>query len=396
MRRSPLASTLLTLVLAATLACEKKQSTQEPGAASDGAPTGTAPKADTIRLGLVGSLTGDQATFGISTRNGVMLAVEEANAAGGVKGKTLEVRVYDSQGKPAEAANAVTRLISQDNVVAILGDVASSNSLAMAPRAQAAGVPMITPSSTNPKVTEVGDYVFRVCFIDPFQGAVMARFARDNLKLDRVAVLLDNKSDYSIGLATVFVPAFKEQGGTIVGEEAYSQGDTDFRAQLTSIKAKNPQAIYVPGYYTDVGLIARQARQLGLKVPLLGADGWESEKLYELGGSALEGSYFSNHYSPEDPRPQVQDFIKKYKAKYGAVPDSLAVLGYDAAKVAIAALGKAENTTGPVLRDAIKDTRDFPGVGGTITIDEKRNAQKPAAILQVQSGTAKFITSVAP
>ena len=344
----------------------------------------------------MGSLTGDQATFGISTRNGVMLAVEEANAAGGVKGKTLEVRVYDSQGKPAEAANAVTRLISQDQVVAILGDVASSNSLAMAPRAQAAGVPMITPSSTNPKVTEVGDYVFRVCFIDPFQGAVMARFARDNLKLDRVAVLLDNKSDYSIGLATVFGPAFKEQGGTIVGEEAYSQGDTDFRAQLTAIKATNPQAIYVPGYYTDVGLIARQARQLGLKVPLLGADGWESEKLYELGGSALEGSYFSNHYSPEDPRPQVQDFIKKYKAKYGVVPDSLAVLGYDAAKVAIAALAKAENTTGPVLRDAIKDTRDFPGVGGTITIDEKRNAQKPAAILQVQSGTAKFITSVAP
>lgn len=366
-----------------------------PSAASASAespPAGT----DVILLGEVGSLTGAQATFGISTRNGIDLAVNEANAAGGVKGKKLAVRVYDDQGKPEEAANAATRLTAQDHVAVILGEVASTNSLAMAPRAQSAHVPMITPSSTNPKVTAVGDYIFRVCFIDPFQGYAMAKFARENLKYNKIAVLKDQKSDYSQGLTEVLTRKFTEMGGKIVALEAYAQGDTDFRSQLTAIKSQKPDAIYIPGYYTDVGLIARQARELGIKATLLGGDGWDSEKLFELGGSAVDGSYFTNHYSPEDPTPRVQKFIADYKRIYGGIPDSLAALGYDAARVAIDGMKRARDLTGPAIRDAIAQTRDFPGVAGTISIDDHRDAVKPAVVLKVGGGTSKYVATVAP
>jgi branched-chain amino acid transport system substrate-binding protein len=387
----------LALVLGA---CEKKKT--EPAAAggdtpavAQGAP-GKPADGDTLLLGVTTSLTGGTATFGVSTRNGIELALKEANAAGGVKGRQLAVRVYDNQGRPEEAAQAVTRLITQDNVLLILGDVASSNSLAMAEKAQAAKVPMISPSSTNPAVTEKGDYIFRVCFIDPFQGYVMAKFARENLKLNNVAVLQDNKSAYSIGLTDVFRRKFTEMGGKVTATESYSQGDTDFRAQLTAIKNTRPEAIYVPGYYSDVGVIARQARQLGLQVPLLGGDGWDSEKLFELGGSAIEGSYFSNHYSPDNPDPRVRKFIADYKAAYGGVPDALAALGYDAALVAIDALKRAPELTGPALRDAIAHTKDFPGVAGVITLDENRNAVKPAVVLKVGEGKTEFVTTVAP
>lgn len=365
-------------------------------------PTGAPPAGDVILLGEVGSLTGSEATFGISTQRGIQMAIEEVNAQGGVKladgtQKKVDVRVYDDQGKPEEAANAVTRLINQDKVKVILGEVASSNSLAMAPKAQAAQVPMITPSSTNPKVTEIGDFIFRVCFIDPFQGLVMAKFANDTLKVKNVAVLKDNKSDYSLGLSKVFIEEFGKMGGTIVAEEAYSKGDTDFRGQLTAIKGKKPDAIYVPGYYTDVGVIARQARELGIKAPLMGGDGWESEKLFELGGSAIEGSYFSNHYSSEDPSPRVQNFIKAYKEKFGgSMPDSLAALGYDAAMVAIQAISRAKDLSGPAIRDEIAKTKDHQGVAGSITLNEQRNAVKPAVVLQVKDGKTSYVTTVAP
>ncbi len=354
------------------------------------------PESDTILLGEVGSLTGSEAAFGISTRNGIELALEEANAAGGVKGKKIAVRVYDDQSKPEEAASAATRLITQDHVVAILGEVASSNSLAMAPKAQEAQVPMVSPSSTNPKVTEVGDYIFRVCFIDPFQGYVMARYAHDNLKFTKVAILTDKKSAYSEGLTEVFKKKYTEMGGNIVGIEAYSKGDTDFRAQLTNVKKLKPQGVYVPGYYQDVALIAEQARELGLKVTMMGGDGWDSEKLFELGGAAVEGSYVSNHYSADDPSPRVQDFIKKYTAKFGAVPDSLAALGYDSAGVVIEALKRAPDASGPALRAAIAETRDFPGVAGTITLDAKRNPVKPAVGLEVEGGKFKYVDTVSP
>ena len=394
--RRPVVPLLLAALTVLAAACEKKAQptpAPTPAAATTG---GTPGQSDTLLLGQVGSLTGSEATFGISGRNGIALAIEEANAQGGVKGKKLAVRVYDSQGKPEEAAQAATRLISQDKVLVLLGEAASSNSLAMADKAQAAGVPMITPSSTNPAVTKKGDYIFRVCFIDPFQGYVMAKFARSHLKLNRVAVLQDNKSAYSVGLTDVFSRKFSEMGGAIAGNESYSKGDTDFRAQLTSIKKMKPDGLFVPGYYTDVGIIARQARELGLTVPLLGGDGWESDKLFELGGEAIEGSYYSNHYSVDNPDARVQGFINKYKATYGGVPDSVAALAYDAAWLAIDAMKRAPDLSGASIRDAIASTKNFPGVAGTINLDQNRDAVKQAVILKVEGGKTKFVTTIEP
>jgi len=399
--RSALAAVLTSCALA-LVGCEKKASAPPPPSAPSGgtaaAPSGGTPgvTGDTILLGEVGSLTGSEATFGISTRNAIELAIREVNAAGGVKGKKIEIRVYDNQSKPEEAAQAANRLINQDNVLLILGEVASSNSMAMAEKAQPAKVPMISNASTNPKVTEIGDYIFRVCFIDPFQGYVMAKFAHDNLKLTKVAVLRDLGSAYSQGLADVFERKFTEMGGKIVARETYTKGSTDFRSQLTAIKRASPDAIYIPGYYNDIGLIARQARELGVTAKLMGGDGWDSEKLFELGGSAIEGSYFSNHYSPDDPNPRIQKFIADYKAAFGSVPDSLAALGYDAAMVAVDAIKRAPSFDRAAIRDAIAQTKNFPGVTGTITLDDKRNATKPAVVLEVGKGKTKYVATIAP
>ena len=398
--RSALAAVLTSCALA-LVGCEKKASAPTSGASGG---TATAPAsggtpgvtADTILLGEVGSLTGSEATFGISTRNAIELAINEVNAAGGVKGRKIEVRVYDNQSKPEEAAQAANRLINQDNVLLILGEVASSNSMAMAEKAQPAKVPMISNASTNPKVTEIGDYIFRVCFIDPFLGYVMAKFSHDNLKLNKVAVLRDLGSAYSQGLADVFERKYTEMGGKIVARETYTKGSTDFRSQLTAIKRASPDAIYIPGYYNDIGLIARQARELGITATLMGGDGWDSEKLFELGGSAVEGSYFSNHYSPDDPNPRVQKFIASYKAAYGSVPDSLAALGYDAAMVAVDAIKRAPSFDRAAIRDAIAQTKNFHGVTGSITLDEKRNATKSAVVLQVGKGQTKYVDTIAP
>ncbi len=381
-----------------TFGCEKKPVAPVAVEEKKADPVVAAAAKDTedIVIGEVGSLTGAEAAFGISTRNGIELALEEQNAAGGVKGKKVRVIVYDDQSKPEEAASAATRLITQDKVKLILGEVASSNSLAMAPICQDNKVPMISPSSTNPAVTEKGDYIFRVCFIDPFQGYVMAKYAHDELKFKTAAILKDVKSAYSVGLTEVFERSFSAMGGKIVGVESYAKGDTDFRSQLTAIKKLKAEGLYVPGYYNDVGIIARQARELGLKVVMMGGDGWDSEKLFELGGKAIEGSYVSNHYSPEDPSPVVQGFISKYKAKYGGVPDSLAALGYDSANVAIEAMKRAPNLSGPALRDEIAKTKDFPGVAGTISMNEKRDAVKPAVVLKVEDGKFKYVATVKP
>ncbi|OJH42148.1 ABC transporter substrate-binding protein [Cystobacter ferrugineus] len=395
MRRT--SSLLLTALAVLVAACEKKAPPAAPPAAAPAAASKQTPSgSEPILVGQVGSLTGSEATFGVSARQGISLALQEANAAGGVKGQPLALRAYDSQGKPEEAAQAASRLINQDHVVVILGEAASSNSMAMADKAQAAGVPMITPTSTNPAVTRKGDYIFRVCFIDPFQGEVMARFAHDNLHLERVAVLQDNKSAYSVGLADEFRRKFTELGGSVLSTESYSKGDTDFRAQLTTLKKARPEALFIPGYYTDVGIIARQARELGLTLPLLGGDGWDSTRLFELGGEALEGSYYSNHYSEENPDPTLQAFIARYKAAYGQVPDGVGALAYDAARLAIDAMKRAPDLSGPALRDAIAATRDFPGVGGSITLDANRDAVKQAVILKVEGGKARFVTALKP
>lgn len=357
----------------------------------------SADSANEILVGEYGSLTGSEATFGQSTSEGVNLAFSEQNKIGGVKGKKLKLITLDNQGKPEEARAAVQRLITQDRVVAVIGEVASSRSLAAAPVAQQYKVPMISPSSTNPKVTEVGDYIFRVCFIDPFQGLVMAKFARNEIKKGKVAILRDVKSDYSTGLADVFVAEFKKMGGEIVADESYQAGETDFKAQLTQIKGKKPDAIFVPGYYTEVGLIARQTRQLGMNIPLLGGDGWDSEKLSELGQDAIKGSYFSNHYTTESTEPAVVDFIKKYRDSYsGKTPDGLAALGYDAAKILIAAMERTTEITPTAIRDELAKTKNFVGVTGVISIDEKRNATKSAVVVQVDGKINRFVKTITP
>src|SRR3989475_4266265 len=368
----------LVCMLALALGCKKEQ---QGGGNVSGTDTAV------IKVGEVGSMTGTEATFGISSHNGIQLATDEVNAAGGIKGRKIQVLALDDQGKPEEAATAATRLISSEHVTALLGEVASTRSLFMAPKAQAAKVPMVSPSSTNEKVTAVGDYIFRACFIDPFQGYVMAKFATETLKLKKTAILRDVRNDYSVGLAKVFNDNFTKMGGHIADTESYSSGDDDLKAQLTNIKSAKPQALYVPGYYTDVGLIGRQAREVGLTVPLLGGDGWDSEKLYEIGGPALEGSYFSNHYSVDDPSPRIQEFVTKFKKAYGGqVPDSLAAQAYDAAGMLYDAMKRAKGLTGPSIRDALAQTKDYKGATGGTTLDARRNATTPARVLKVAKG----------
>lgn len=367
-------------LLAASVACAPGNSSKE------------------LVIGEYGSLTGSTATFGISTKNGSEMAFDEINKSGGLIGRQVRLIVEDDQSKPEEAATAVTKLINQNNVQAVLGEVASSRSLAAAPICQGAKIPMVTPSSTNPKVTQAGDYIFRVCFTDTQQGMADAKFSAQSLKAKRAAVLYDVRNDYSVGLHLVFAQKFKEYGGQIVAEQSYSEGDSDFRAQLTQLKAATPapDVIYVPGYYTEVGTIARQARELGITVPLIGGDGWDSPRLWEIGGTALNGCYFSNHYSVDDPAPAVQKFVSDYKAKYGVTPDALAALGYDAARILADAVRRANSSDGSKVRDALAQTKDFPGVTGSITIDADRNAVKPVVMLKIQNGKFVFQEKIQP
>jgi len=351
--------------------------------------------ANEIVVGEYGSLTGATASFGQSSHKGVQLAVDQTNAAGGVLGKRVRLVLEDDQSKPGEAATVVRRMISREGVVALLGEVASSRSLEAAPIAQQAKIPMITPSSTNPRVTQVGDYIFRVCFTDPFQGTVLAKFAAER-GWKSVAILTDVKQDYSVGLTQFFREGFVKNGGTITSEQSYSSGDKDFKAQLTSIKASHPEAVVVAGYYTEAGLIASQAREIGLDVPLLGGDGWDSPSLVEVAGQAIEGNYFSNHFSAEDQSPAVQRFLKAFREKYNEEPDAMAPLGYDAAMILFDAMRRAGTTDGPALRDAIAATSGFAGVTGKISLDADRNARKSAVILTIKDGKFRYVSTVAP
>lgn len=351
---------------------------------------------DQIKIGADLELTGGISTFGNSTLNGVKLAFKEINAAGGVLGKKIVLVSEDNKSEPAEAANAAKKLIEQDQVLAIIGAVASSNTLAAAPIAQAAQVPMITATSTNPQVTDTGDYIFRTCFIDPFQGTIMSKFATNTLKAKTAAVFTDITSDYSKGLTEVFKADFQKLGGKIIAQESYAQKDTDYNAQLTKIKAANPDVIYIPGYYTEVGLIIKQARQLGLKQPFLGTDGWDSPKLTEIAGTATNNGYFSNHYSPDDQAPAIQDFVKKYEAEYGQVPDALATLGYEGGLILADAIKRAGKADRQAIRDALAATKDFPATTGNITLDEKRNPIKAAVIIEMKDGKQSFLEKVNP
>jgi len=357
-----------------------------------------APKAeeDVIKIGTVFEISGGNSALGKATLDGIKLAVKEANESGGILGKKIVLINEDNKSEPAEGANATKKLVEQDKVTAILGSVASSAVLASAPIAQAAEVPWVAATATNPKVTEVGDYVFRVCFIDPFQGAVVAKFASEKLQAKKAAILVDMTSDYSKGLTEFFKESFTKAGGQIVIEEAYSQKDTDFNAQLTKIKGANPDVIFVPGYYAEVGLIAKQAKQLGLSQPLLGGDAWDSPKLYEIAGNAIDGCYFSNHYTSQDNSPTIKSFVEKYQVEYGQVPDAFGALGYESAVVLLDAIKRAGSTEGKAIRDALASTKDFPAVTGKLTLNEKRDAVKAAVILQIQKGKQVFIERVEP
>jgi len=379
MTRTFLAISLVASVFL-TFACVDKSGTATVG-----------PAGDTIKVGVYGDLTGQTSSFGQSTKNGIELAVEEINAAGGVNGKKIQLIIEDDQGRPEQAKTVVSKLINQDKVQAVLGEVASTNSLAAAPVAQEAKIPMITPSSTNPKVTEVGDYISRVCFIDPFQGSVMAKFAANTLKAKTAAILGDVNSDYSKGLTQFFEEEFTKLGGRVLAKEAYTQTDPDFKGQLTKIRNLKPDVIYVPGYYGQVGIISKQARELDMNMPLLGGDGWDSPELWKLGGESLENNYISNHYSAQNPAPEIQSFVKAYKAKFNVEPDSLAALAYDAAKVLADAIKRAGGAADSAkLKDAINSTKNFPGVTGTITLDANRNAVKPAVVLALDSAAGAF------
>ena len=352
-----------------------------------------------ILIGHYGSLTGSEATFGQSTSNGLRLAIKEFNAAGGLNGRKIELKEYDTRGDAGEAKLAVERLTKSDKVVAVIGEVASKLSLNAGPVCQEAGVPMITPSSTNPRVTAIGDYIFRVCFIDPFQGLAGAKFARDNLKAKSAAVLIDQAQAYAVGLADEFTTNFKKLGGTIVSTQTYTGGAQDFTAQLTSIRSAKPDVIYIPGYYTDVGNIALQARKLGITVPLLGGDGWDSEELAKIAKDAIEGCYYTNHYAPDQPDAKVRAFIAAYQKDFrGATPDGLAALGYDAGKILFASMKNAKSLKGSDLRDAIATTKGFEGVTGKITINDKRDASKSAVVVEMAGDppSPKYVTTIAP
>jgi branched-chain amino acid transport system substrate-binding protein len=353
--------------------------------------------AEPIKVGEFACLTGKDATFGQSQHKGIQLALEEINAAGGVLNRQIELITEDNQSKNGESATVAKKLLSRDKVIALLGEVTSGRSLEVAPLAQNAKIPMIATGATNPAVTQKGNYVFRVCFIDDFQGTVMAKFALTELKAKKVATLTSVSSAYSVGLAKFFKETFTAGGGTIVAEQKFNEGDKDFRAQLTAIKAANVDAVFVPGYYTEAALIARQARSLGLTVPLFGGDGWESEKLLEIGGDALNNTYYSTHFTPENKDPKTAEFVKKFKARWdNETPDAYAALGYDALYILADSIKRANGTDSAKLRDAIAATKNFSGASGVTTLDKDRNASKPATIIAVRDGKLHFFKTVAP
>jgi branched-chain amino acid transport system substrate-binding protein len=359
--------------------------------------TGEQTNRSAIKIGYFGDMTGPTFNFGRSAYNGVLMAAAEINQYGGINGRQIDVVFEDDKGSPEEAARLTAKLIDKDKVVAIIAGGTSGNSRAAAPKAQSSRVPLISPSSTDPAVTQAGDYIFRTCFVDSFQGEVMASFAANTLKAKKAAILFDFNSPYGRGLTEFFESSFRKLGGDIVNKQSYMQGDADFKGQLSSIKAAEPDVIYIPGYYGDVALIAKQARALGLQQPLLGGDGWDAPELWQLGGDALNNSYMSTHYSVDDPSPAIQAFVKEYKQRYGnLVPDAHAALAYDAARVLFDALGRAGTTDSAKLRDALAQTKNFGGVTGIINMDADRNAIKPAVVLKLHDAAFIFQERIQP
>ncbi len=388
---------LATVATAAAASAVLPWSGCKPSEGGSGAAGGAAAGAEPIKVGEFCSLTGTEATFGVSSHEGTALAIEEINQAGGVLGRKLQLLHEDNRSTAGESVTIVKKFINRDKVVAVLGEVASGRSLEAGPVCQAAGIPMISPSSTNPKVTEVGDCVFRVCFTDPFQGRLIAEFARKSLKLSRVAVFSDVSSAYGDGLRQYFSDAFTAAGGQIVVQQKYSSKDKDFKAQLTAIKAANPEGICVPGYYNEVRLIVKQARELGITVPMFGGDGWEAPELIQIaGGEALKNTYYSTHFSPIQDTPEAKKFVAAYKARYqGKTPDAMAALGYDSALVLADAIRRAGSAEPAKIKAALVTT-DLVAASGRTRMDAQRNAPKAAVIITVEDGKFKFLQTVEP
>jgi branched-chain amino acid transport system substrate-binding protein len=356
-----------------------------------------------IKIGILNEMTGGNATMGTSSANGAKMAIKEANAKGGILGKQIQAVIADNKSEPSESANAMTKLVSQDKVVAVTGIFASSNAIATSSVAEATKIPFVAVGATNPKVTvdeasgKVKDYTFRVCFIDPFQGTVGANFALHTLHLNKTVLLVDNSSDYSKGLSAFFKDAYVKGGGSIVAEEAYLQKDQDFKTILTKIKGLNADLIYIPGYYEEVGKIVKQARELGINVPILGGDGWDSPKLVEVGTStALNNTYFTNHYSVDDTSATSQAFVEAYKKEYGQVPDAMAVLGYDAANIVIDAIKRANSLEPEKIRTALAETKDYPAITGNTTLNATHDAVKSVVIIEMKDGKQMFKATVKP
>ena len=349
-----------------------------------------------IKVGVVSCLSGGLSTFGISSVQGTKLAAEEINSAGGILRQPLILIIDDNQSRSGETARIVRKFLTQDGVVAILGDLTSSLTMEAAPLAQNAHVPLLTPTATNVAITPIGDFIFRSCFTDPFTGRVMARFALDHLHARRAVIMTDIKQDYSVGVAAELKQYFGANGGQLLEDLSFSTGDTDFRALLSKLKAVRPEVVFLPAYYPEVSLILREARLLGVTAPFVGGEGWDSPTLVQIAGKSADGSYYANHFSSRDPDPRVQQFVARYEERYHAVPDALAALWYDGMRLMADAIERAGSDNPEKIRNALARTRDFSGVTGNISLDGQRNATKPGVIVTIQAGTIKMVERVNP
>ena len=348
-----------------------------------------------VKVGVVIPTSGSIATFGQENINGLKLAMEKIKKTSKQK---LTLFVEDDKSEAIEATNAIRKLINVDKVNIVIGEVTSSNTLAMAPIAQENKIPLFSPAATNVKVTQVGNFISRACFTDDFQGVVMAKFAVNGLKKTKGLIVIDNSSDYSKGLGAAFKAEFLKIGGKLVSTEelTYVQKDMDFQSLLRKIKRANPDVIFLPGYYQEVGLIIKQARALGINAPFLGGDGWDSPKLFEIAGPAIKGNYISSHFAPDDKDPKVQAFVKDYEKAYKAKPGAMAALGYDAIGIVADAINRAKSTSSIDINNALLATKNFAGVTGSITLDENRNSKKAAVVLETTATDFIFKNKVTP
>lgn len=349
-----------------------------------------------IKIGVIMPLTGSVAQFGQSGKKGLDLLQEETNKNGGILGKKVNFIYQDDEGKAASSANVAQKLINDDGVVSIIGPLTSTCAISVSTIAQQNKIPMVTGTGTNPKITQAGDFVFRTCFIDPFQGTVVAKFATSKLSSKTATILYNNGDDYSKGLAEAFKTAFEKNGGKVLEEETYATNDQDFNAQLTKLKSQNADVMFLPDYYSTVGVIAKQARALGIKSTFLGGDGWDSAKLFDIGGTSVDGAYFSDHYSADDTSAAVVNFVKSYKAKYkGETPDAMAALNYDAGKILLTAIKNAGKTDADSVKAALA-SMNTTVVSGNVKIDSDRNAVKAAVIIKAENGKNNFVEKMEP